>query len=252
MCVVTSIRAGLLSALTLLAATIASSASAECRKEVFDGTPFSVCRADPAREELRLFLADDEGRILGTFQRVRDALATEGADLGFAMNAGMFHDDRSPVGHYLDPSGEVRGVITSAGPGNFGMLPNGVFCIGDGWARVIESRAYAADRPGCVYATQSGPMLVIDGALHPRFIDGGSSRFIRNGVGVTEDGVVVAAISDRPVNFHTFARFFRDVLGTPNALYLDGNVSRLYAPDLNRHDPGLPIGPILGTIVPAD
>jgi uncharacterized protein YigE (DUF2233 family) len=252
MCAVTSTRAGLLSGLTLLAAAVATGASAECRGEVFEGIPFSVCSADPAQDDLRLFLADDDGAILGTFQRVRDTLASEGADLGFAMNAGMFHDDRSPVGHYLEPSGEVRRVITSAGPGNFGMLPNGVFCIGDGWARVIESRSYAADRPDCLYATQSGPMLVIDGELHPRFIDGGSSRFIRNGVGVREDGTVLAVISDRSVNFHTFARMFRDVLETPNALYFDGNVSRLYAPELGRHDPGFPMGPILGTVVPVD
>jgi uncharacterized protein YigE (DUF2233 family) len=156
------------------------------------------------------------------------------------------------VGHYLEPSGEVRGVITSDGPGNFGLLPNGVFCIGDGWAQVYESRAYAADRPECRFATQSGPMLVIDGELHPRFIDGGSSRYVRNGVGVTADGTVVAVISDGPVNFHTFGRFFRDGLGTPNALYFDGNISRLYAPELGRNDLGLPMGPILGAVVPAD
>ncbi len=95
-------------------------------------------------------------------------------------------------------------------------------------------------------------MLVIDGELHPRFIDGGTSRYVRNGVGVTADGTVVAVISDGPVNFHTFGRFFRDRLGTPNALYLDGNISRLYAPELGRNDLGLPMGPILGAVVPAD
>ena len=65
-------------------------------------------------------------------------------------------------------------------------------------------------------------------------------------------GAVVVAISDEPVNFHRFARLFRDVLGTPDALYLDGKVSRIYAPALGRNGIGLPMGPILGVVTPAD
>jgi uncharacterized protein YigE (DUF2233 family) len=95
-------------------------------------------------------------------------------------------------------------------------------------------------------------MLVIDGALHPRFIPGSKSLNIRNGAGVAPDGTLWLAISDLPVNFHDFARLFRDRLGTPNALYLDGRVSRLFARDLGRHDLGFPIGPILGIAVPRD
>ena len=94
-------------------------------------------------------------------------------------------------------------------------------------------------------------MLVIDGALHPRFIPGSASRHLRNGVGVDADGGrAVLAISDAPVNFETFARFFRDALGLPRALYLDGKISRLHAPGLGRSDAGWPMGPVLGLVVP--
>jgi uncharacterized protein YigE (DUF2233 family) len=96
-------------------------------------------------------------------------------------------------------------------------------------------------------------MLVIGGSLHPRFIPESSSRYVRNGVGVSADGTrAFFVISDGRVNFAEFARVFRDALGTPDALYFDGNVSRLYAPSLGRDDIGFPMGPIVGTVVPAD
>ena len=95
-------------------------------------------------------------------------------------------------------------------------------------------------------------MLVIGGKLHPRFLPDSDSRYIRNGVGVSPDGGTARfAISEEPVTFHEFARFFRDVLGTPDALYLDGKISRLYAPSVRRNDTGFPVGPIIGTVVPA-
>ena len=94
-------------------------------------------------------------------------------------------------------------------------------------------------------------MLVIDGALHPKFLPASDSTYIRNGVGVSADGSrAVFAISNEAVNFHAFARLFRDELGLEDALYFDGNVSRLYAPELGRHDGGFPMGPIVGTVVP--
>jgi uncharacterized protein YigE (DUF2233 family) len=65
---------------------------------------------------------------------------------------------------------------------------------------------------------------------------------------VAADGTAYFAISERPVTFHQFARLFRDRLKTPDALYLDGNVSRLYAPDLGRDDAGFAMGPMLGLV----
>ena len=224
-------------------------AEAACRDVSFEELPYTVCDVAPDAD-LRLFLNGPDG-ALGSFAAVNDLLRREGEALTFAMNAGMYHADRAPVGLYIENGVELAPIITSDGPGNFGLLPNGVFCIGSGFA-VIEARGFAASPPACRYATQSGPMLVIDGALHPRFLPDSDSYNIRNGVGVTADGTAVFAISGARVNFHTFARLFRDVLGTPNALFMDGSISRLYAPNLDRNDQGFPMGPIVGLVTVAN
>jgi uncharacterized protein YigE (DUF2233 family) len=235
----------------LLALVLPGMANAACRDMTFDGVGYTVCDVQ-ADEDLRLF-SQGEGGNLGSFGAVNGLLGQTGEALTFAMNAGMYHPDRRPVGLYIEDGVEQTPLVTSAGPGNFGLLPNGVFCIrADGFA-VIESRAYAANPPACRYATQSGPMLVIDGALHPRFLPDSTSNYIRNGVGVSADGLTaIFAISAAAVNFDTFGRLFRDALNTPNALFLDGSISRLYAPNLDRDDIGFPMGPIVGTVTVAN
>ena len=128
-------------------------------------------------------------------------------------------------------------------------MPNGVFCIREGRADVIESKAFEANPVACSYATQSGPMLVIDGALHPKFLPQSTSKFIRNGVGTSTDGhQAIFVKSENAMNFHSFARYFRDVLKLPQALFLDGKISRLHAPEINRSDPGFWMGPIIGVV----
>ena len=236
----------LLAAVFLLAPVAAE--AVECRDTSFEDASYTVCEVT-AGEELRLFHSGPDGAY-GSFRNVDEALGAEGKALGFAMNAGMYHRDLAPVGLYVEDGVEVSKIVTRDGPGNFGLLPNGVFCIGETF-RVIESRTFKRDRPECRYATQSGPMLVIDGQLHPKLLPGSDSLYVRNGVGVSEDGKqAVFAISNDAVNFHSFARFFRDELGLFEALYFDGNISRLYAPGLDRHDGGFPMGPIVGTVVP--
>ncbi len=238
-----------------LCVTTGNAAMAEvtCSERSFDGLAYTACEVDPRVDDLRLFLDTPSGEKYGQFSTLDGTLAQDGKTLVFAMNGGMYHDDRAPVGHYIEDGQEIMRVIPNAGPGNFGLLPNGVFCILDDRADVIETLAYDAARPDCRYATQSGPMLVIDGELHPRFLQDSDSRYIRNGVGTSADGSrVIFVISDQSVTFHEFGRIFRDDLGLPNALFLDGSVSRLHAPQLNRSDFGRWLGPIVGVVAPLD
>ncbi|MDK8872456.1 phosphodiester glycosidase family protein [Paracoccus sp. SSJ] len=221
-----------------------------CEKRDFDGQGYVICTLTAGQEPgLRLWLNGPDGRTLGDFTAVRRTLA-QGESLGFAMNAGMYHPDFSPVGLYVSDGVSQHDLVTAGGGGNFGMLPNGVFCAGGARPyQVIESRAFAKAAPDCRLATQSGPMLVIDGALHPRFLVDSDSRYIRNGVGVSPDGQTAwFAISDRAVTFHQFGRLFRDGLGARDALYFDGSISRLYAPGLGRADFGRRLGPIIGYV----
>ncbi|MCV3241483.1 phosphodiester glycosidase family protein [Mesorhizobium sp. ZC-5] len=140
----------------------------------------------------------------------------------------MYHEDLTPVGLYVS-DGRLQSPLNLAdGEGNFFLKPNGVFFIGnDGSAGVIETTAFAATKPEVRLATQSGPMLVIDGHIHPRFEQNGTSRFIRNGVGVRDAHTVVLAISRSEVSLGSFARLFRDALGCRNALFFDGAISAL-------------------------
>lgn len=240
------IRPALALTLAGLAAAFAAPAGAvTCEDMEFEGTPYTICEVSPREERLRLFLNGPDGTPFGSFRAVEEA---EG-ELAFATNAGMYHEDRRPVGLFVQEGEEVAPLVTSDGPGNFGLLPNGLLCLSDEGAFVVESLAFDAGARECASATQSGPMLVIGGDLHPSFRESSDSLNIRNGVGTSADGSrAVFAISNRPVNFFDFARLFRDGLGLPDALYFDGRVSRLHAPSLNRSDFGTPMGPMVGVL----
>jgi uncharacterized protein YigE (DUF2233 family) len=240
-----------LAASLLIVAALASAAIAQtagpaelCRPFSFEDAGYVVCTVDLRRARLGLFWKGADGEPYGGFERLRQA--PEGQGLAFAMNGGMYHKDASPVGLYVENGRELKRANTADGPGNFHLKPNGVFYAKGDSAGVLETARFLRQRPPADIATQSGPMLVIDGKIHPKISDEGASRKRRNGVGVRDRHTVVFAISDGPVSFGSFARLFRDGLGCRNALFLDGSISSLYAPNLGRADGLYPMGPIIG------
>jgi uncharacterized protein YigE (DUF2233 family) len=239
-----------------LGASVAAQAE-PCRDESFKGASYIVCSFDLTKDELRLYWRDGAGKPYRTFAALAADLKAKGKSLRFAVNGGMYQDDFRPVGLYIENGRELIQPNTSTRTGapsqipNFYKKPNGVFYIGDGIAGVAETGQFIADRPKADFATQSGPMLVIDSAIHPAFIVNSTDLKPRNGVGVSSSNAVHFVITKRWVNFYEFARFFRDGLGCNNALFLDGGVAPgLYAPELGRNDPPAHggYGPIIAVV----
>lgn len=224
-------------------ASIASQVESACRQVIFENTPLTDCIAIPERHRIATALAGPQGNFgsLAEFAKGRDPKT-----IAFAVNAGMFDEAGDPIGYFVQGGERTKELNTADGEGNFHMKPNGVFFgTGDKW-EIRTSDDFlknVSDRPD--FGTQSGPMLVIDGKLHPEIRDDGPSRTIRNAVGVDEKGRAHFVISAAPISFGKLARFYRDALGVKNALYLDGSVSQLWNPATERIDGGAPIGPIL-------
>ena len=199
---------------------------------------------------LGLFLGGQDGRPLRDFKRLEAYLGSQGKKLVLAMNAGMFEADGSPVGWCVTEGKTIKRANEQEDTGNFFLKPNGVFVVEDGKAVVLETvlAVKLLKRPSLV--TQSGPLLVVVGKIHPAFNEKSVNRKIRNAVGVTPEGAVWLAISEDEVSFHESATFFRDDLGCPDALFLDGVVSQLHAPGLGRKGGAALLGPLLAVTVP--
>lgn len=204
-----------------------------------------VIKIDLRRARLRLLWKRPSGAEKGTpFSTPRaafDWLKSQGESPLAVMNAGIYGLDNQPLGLHVENGAELHALNRGKGAGNFYLEPNGVFHIGPDGAGIHETSAYA-DWPGrskVQLATQSGPLLLIDGLIHPRFQQDSKSALVRNGVGVVNSKQLVLVISRRGLNFFRFAQFFRDQLGCRDALYLDGNISRLHAPKWGRSADGV-------------
>lgn len=229
----------------LAVALLARASAIEFSNVLVSGKRVTVCRVNVHKERLQLFLKDDGGKPFKSFEAIDRWLQTRGQKLVFGMNAGMYHRDFSPVGLFVIGGQQLAPLNTNNGAGNFYLKPNGVFLVSEKGARVVASSEYPELSERVLLATQSGPLLVRGGKIHPAFSPGSESRLIRNGVGVPSPDVAVFAITEGPVNFHEFATLFRDILRCPDALYLDGVVSSLHSTELKRSDKKTEFGPVI-------
>lgn len=224
--------------------SVASSVESACRSIIFEDAPLTHCLAIPSRHTIGMDLGANGESPYRSLTELAKSRSAE--SVAFAMNAGMFGDDGKPIGYYVEGSERLKELNTADGEGNFHMKPNGVFYgTGDTWRvrTTPDFLANVSERPE--FGTQSGPMLVIDGKIHPEITQDGPSRAVRNAVGVDDQGRAHFVISNAPVSFGKIARFYRDELKVKNALYLDGTVSLLWNPATDRLDTGAPIGPIV-------
>lgn len=202
----------------------------------------------PELTKARMVLTGTSGKPLRSLAALAPFVEADKSTPLFAMNAGMYDDAGEPIGLYVSEGKTRKELNRASGEGNFHLLPNGVFWVDSAGRYHVDTTVDYANRtntPDVVEASQSGPMLVVGGKLHPDFSADGESRHRRNGVGIDALGAAWFAISDEPVSFGKFARLFRDELKCTNALYFDGAVSSIWIPEEGRLEIGPPIGPIV-------
>lgn len=202
----------------------------------FAGVAIDLVRIDLTRARLSLHWRRPGGTRFGSLRAVDEQLRRGGRRRLALTNAGIFATD-APVGLHIEHGHILHPIERGDGAGNFYLQPNGVFLVGKAGARVVATSALD-DLRDIELATQSGPLLLAANVVHPRFVPASHNALIRSGLGVRTADEVWLAVTRGPITFWDFARLFRDELGCADALYLDGTISRLYAPALSRYDDG--------------
>lgn len=210
--------------------------NSRAQRFIWDNVGYDAFVVDPSDPSLQFLFRDERGRRLGSLDRIRRFLAGKNRELVFATNGGMFNPSHEPNGLFVSEGVTIQPLNLQSGKGNFYLKPNGVFLIGGGQAHIMPSEDYPNYSGPVRFATQSGPLLLHQGQIHPGFSPKSQHRFVRNGVGLLKNHQLVFLISRQPVNFYQFAEVFRDYYGCEEALFLDGGISKMYLPELERHD----------------
>jgi uncharacterized protein YigE (DUF2233 family) len=253
-----SLPAGIVSVLFSVLLSLAGSVEGQPLPETVSslaehmGRRFVIVKINPREADLRLFWKRPNGTPFQTMRALEAWLTENDLHLVAAMNAGIFEGTQvvQPLGLHIEAGQILRPLNTASGQGNFYLKPNGVFYIQSESAGIVPTEDFKSIGQRVQMATQSGPLLVHAGQIHPRFQREATSRYTRSGVGIDSKGVLYWVHSIDEVSFFEFASFFRDNLKCSEALYLDGAISRIYAPPvapMPRHES--PLAGILAIVV---
>lgn len=229
------------------AAQVDSTSGIAYREMQSGGRFYQVVRVDLTHAEVRLFWKDEAGQPFGSLAALDRHLRRRGERLLAATNAGIFYRTGEPAGLHIERGAPPLRPLNASpepppgeGRGNFFSQPNGVFYISrSGTAHIEETSAAVRAVPRMREATQSGPLLLRAGALHPLR---GDSTVARNAVAVCPDREVALVFAPRGASIRELALFIRDVLRCPDALYLDGTISGLRVPSARVSRDGRYVG----------
>lgn len=202
----------------------------------YRGVQYHVYWIEAKEKGFLLTWKDGDGRRFDNFHGLRKWVESKGKKLQFATNAGIFEVGYTPLGLHVENRKKLVALNRNKGRGNFYLQPNGVFAKTSRGFIIMSTKK--ARRWRFIFASQSGPLLVINNRINPVFRRQSDSLYIRNAVGIDRRGRAVFVISNSAVNFYTLASLFRNKLKCKNALYLDGSISAMYLPELGRYESG--------------
>lgn len=212
--------------------------------------------ADPKKHSLRIHgqgesIIGERKVPFNTLSSIQKKLALEQQDVLMLTNGGMFTNSYNAEGLLIIDSQEISAIDTGNSEQflNFYFKPNGIFYIENDEFKISETmnflQACAAGDINPVFATQSGPMLLLDDKIHDGFNQDSQSKKIRSGVGVLDNGKAIFIVSQTELTFYDFANLFQSLFSVKDALFLDGAISKIYVKDLIGSGMGHKFGPIV-------
>ncbi|MEI2273277.1 phosphodiester glycosidase family protein [Sphingobacterium sp. ML3W] len=203
-----------------------------CKEKIKNEDQFVIYQVSPDKGNVKLYWKNNDHTILRSIARLKKEVEARNETLLFAMNGGMFEPDNSPKGLYIDNFKMLKSIDTLKGNGNSYLPRNGIFYLTRNNQTVIVKTQKFRQSTEIRYATQSGPMLLMNGEINPIFQKDSKNLNIGNGVGILGNGDLLFVLPKEEISFYNLARFFKES-GCKNALYLDGFVSRAYLPEKN-------------------
>ena len=222
--------------ISLIIGTILIIVSSLLYKEFFPGSAKIVSiKVNPDSVNISFYWKAN-GKNITNIGKLKAVLESQNKNLIFATNGGMFDKKLSPIGLFVANGQLITPLNTkvfnpaeNAVIPNFYLQPNGVFYITNEESAGICKTSEYPNVLNVKFATQSGPMLVVDGEINKLFARNSHNFYIRNGVGIMPNNDLIFAISINKVSFYDFARYFKEQ-GCSNALFLDGYISKAYMP----------------------